>query len=63
MEQETRRQRILSTTTDLVSMFLYYDRKDDEELPRGEIEAAIEADEITAEEIAEAFTTRLYEKL
>ena len=32
---------ILGCTEDLVSNFLYYDRKEDEDLPRGTIEEAI----------------------
>lgn len=52
---KTRREIIESTLDDLVSDFLYYDRKEDEELPRGEVEAAIEAGEITVDEIVERF--------
>lgn len=51
----TRRKTILATVEDLVSSFLYYDRKEDEDLPRGAIEEAIEAGEITAEEIVATF--------
>lgn len=54
-----RREHILGKVSDLVACFLYYDRKDDEDLPRGEIEAAIEAGEITADEIVEAFGEEL----
>jgi hypothetical protein len=53
----SRRDLILGTIDDLVGDFLYYDRKGDEDLPRGAIQEAIEAGEITAAEIAEQFTT------
>jgi hypothetical protein len=56
-----RRERILATVEDMVSNFLYYDRKEDEYLRMGEIEAAIKAGEITAEEIAERFRKGLGE--
>lgn len=36
-----REELILGIVEDLVADFLYYDRKEDEELPRGEIEAAL----------------------
>jgi hypothetical protein len=36
-----RRQKILDTLGDTVGCFLYYNRKEDEDLPRGEIEAAV----------------------
>lgn len=39
MSEKTRRQLIENTIDDLVSNFLYYDRKEDEDLPREEIEA------------------------
>ncbi len=50
---------ILLTLQDLVSNFLYYDRKEDEELPRGEIEDAIEAGEISLDEIVAKFREEL----
>lgn len=56
---ESRRDIILDATRDLVSSLLRDDRRDDEELGRGEIEAAIEAGEITAAEIARAFKDEL----
>lgn len=54
---------ILDTVTDLVSDFMYYGRKDDEELPRGAIEDAIEQGEITIDEIVEAFRDKLTRRL
>jgi hypothetical protein len=50
-----RRERILATVSDLVGAFLYYDRKEDEDLPRGEIEQAIAAGEITIADIVTHF--------
>ncbi len=63
MTTTTRRQTILSTVTDLVSDFLYYDRKDDKELPRGSIREAVEAGEITEAEIVAHFAKTLSEKI
>jgi Ca2+-binding EF-hand superfamily protein len=59
MSTKTRRQIIETTIDDLVSNFLYYDRKEDEDLPRGEIEAAVAAGEITKDEIVERFRKEL----
>ena len=58
-----RRQTIIDTVTDLVSDFLYYDRKDDKELPRGSIREAVEAGEITEAEIVAHFAKTLSEKI
>ena len=50
-----RRQYILDTVSDLVGAFLYYDRKEDKDLPRGAIQEAIRAGEISVDEIIDAF--------
>ena len=50
---------ILNTVTDLVGSFMYYDRKEDEELPRGTIEAVVENGHITIDEIVEKFKIEL----
>jgi len=50
---------ILATTHDLVSNFIYYDRKDDEELPRGAIEQAIKDDATLLDDIVNTFRTEL----
>ncbi len=55
----TRREIILATVCDLVADLLWYDRKEDEELPRGAIEAAIRAGEVTEAEIVAEFALRL----
>ncbi len=47
---------ILRTVDDLAGMFLYYDRKEDESLPRGVIERAIEDGIITKDEIVAKFS-------
>lgn len=59
MPEKIRRQRILLTIEDLVSDFLYYARKEDEGLPRGAIEEAIQAKEITIDEIVAEFRKHL----
>lgn len=60
MTVKTRRERILDAIIpDLVSDFLYYDRKEDEDLPRGSIEEAIAAGELTWDEIAARFKKEL----
>jgi hypothetical protein len=51
---------ILGTVDDMVADFLYYDRKEDEDLPRGAIEAAVESGEVTADEIAAKFRSGLF---
>ena len=58
----TRRELILMTVDDLVTRLFRDDRKEDEELPRGEIEAAIEAGEITEQEIVDQFDKSLKER-
>lgn len=54
---------ILHTVKDLVSNFLYYDRKEDEDLPRGAIEEAIKDGVITPAEICVAFQKALEDGL
>jgi hypothetical protein len=43
----------------MVGDLLYYNRKEDEDLPRGAIEAAVAAGEITKQEIVDAFVYAL----
>lgn len=50
-----RKQKVLDTVEDLVGKFLYYDRKNDDDLPQGEIEKAIGCGEITTTEIVDKF--------
>ena len=55
----TRREVIFGTVEDLVGELLYYGRKEDEDLPRGAIEEAIEKKEITVDEIKALFCSSL----
>lgn len=48
---------------DLVCDFLYYDRKEDEDLPRGAIEKAITDGVTSAEEIVARFKKELEKSL
>lgn len=54
-----RRQHIEVAAKDLIGSFMYYDRKEDDDLPRGAIEEAIDAGDITIEEILWIFETGL----
>ena len=54
---------ILSAVDDLVAEFLWYDRKEDEDLPRGTIQDAIAAGEVTIAEITAQFHASLLEGL
>jgi len=58
-----RRQNILDEISDRVSDFLYYRRKEDEELGVGEIEEAIQQGEITVDEIVDHFRAELVTNL
>ena len=54
---------ILSTITDLSSNFLYYDRKEDEDLSSEDIEDAVENGIITIDEMVEEFRRNLEDTL
>lgn len=60
---EVTKQDILDYISDLVSNFLYYDRKEDEDLPLGAIEDAVENDVITIDEMVDAFARSLRDGL
>lgn len=47
--------RIIGCVEDLVGAFLYYDRREDEYLPRGVIEKAISDGDISVDEITAQF--------
>lgn len=49
--------------SDLIADFLYYDRKQDNNLPRGEIERMVTDGEITIDDMVESFRTHLTEGL
>ena len=57
------RELILGVAKDMGLDFIYYDRKNDEELKENAIENAISSGDVTVEEIAEAFTYYLRESL
>jgi len=57
------KQIILATISDIVADFIYYDRKEDEELPCGRIEEAVKNGEITAKEIIDYFEYCLRDRL
>ncbi len=59
VEQQSRRDMILASASDRALDLVVYDRKGDEDLPLGAIEAAIAAGEITAAEIVAAFAEQL----
>ena len=52
-----------NTIDDLVSDFLYYDRGEDEDLPRGDIEKAIASGLVTVDEITAHFRKSLESNL
>ena len=58
-----RRELIEVVTKDIIINFLYYHRKEDEDLPPGEIEDAISCGEITVEEIIDLFAQELRSSL
>lgn len=55
----SRRSTIMAAVSDLAVNFMYYDRKDDGELPEGEIQSAVESGEITVDEICRLFAASL----
>ena len=50
---------LAGTINDVVADFLYYDRRGDEELKRGDIEGMIERGETSADEIVATFKSCL----
>jgi len=50
---------ILKTNADLASDFLYYDRKEDEELSANQLKEAVKSGEITIDEMAAEFRKHL----
>lgn len=55
----SRRDVILGSIGDTVGNWIYYDRKEDEDLPRDAIQEAVEEGEITVEEILDTFREKL----
>jgi len=54
---------VLCTVEDLVAGLLYYDRKEDEDLPLGSIEKMVKNGKVTIEEMIEAFNKALKEAM
>ncbi len=54
---------ILGTIDELVADFLYNDRKEDEDLPRGAIDDAVNSGSITVDEMVNHFRQKLEEGL
>lgn len=50
---------ILGTVDDLIAHFLYYDRKEDDQLPENAIEHAVASGEVTVDEIVLKFREAL----
>lgn len=63
MKNTNRTANIIATVSDLVSSFLYCDRKEDEDLPRGAIQEAVAQGEITPAEIVALFKAELDKSL
>lgn len=57
------KENILCTVSDMVVCFMYYDRKEDETLPRGTIETAVKDGIISVDEIVAAFRQELQKAL
>lgn len=62
-EPEDLRELILGNIDDLIADYLYYDRKEDEDLPRGVIEKAVEDKIITIEEMVARFESTLRDNI
>lgn len=50
---------ILGAVDDLVTDFIYYDRKECERLPVGALEKAVQSGQVTVQEIVDLFHFRL----
>ena len=54
---------IIAAVDDLVAGFLYYDRKEDEDLTNGAIETAIDRGDITVDDIVSRFEEKIRENI
>lgn len=61
MTREERRKCIFDTIEDLCGDFLYYDRKEDEELTTDQLEDAVDKKIVTVEEMVDTFRHHLEE--
>ena len=59
----SKRESIENTIKDMVTDLLYYDRKEDEDLPRGAIEQAIKDGDITVQDIVALFEHEIHRAL
>ena len=57
------KQLVKEVVSDMLSGFLYYDRKEDEDLPVGAIESMIASGDLTVSDIVEMFSQELTERL
>jgi len=57
------RENIFNTISDLVLDLMYYDRKEDETLPRGDIEKAVHNKYISIDEMVSEFRENLVKAL
>lgn len=62
-EAKTRRDIIMDAIETTAMNLMHYDRKEDEDLGRGQIEAAINAGEITIDEMVEEFRLHIAEAI
>lgn len=54
---------VFSVLDDLVANFLLYDREEDEDLPKGDIEKLIENESLTVDDLVERFRDQMEEHL
>ncbi len=58
-----KRATVLAALEDMISGFLYYDRKEDDNLPLGAIEEAITRKKLTMDEMTQRFRDALQESV
>jgi hypothetical protein len=58
-QRKQRKQLILEAISDCVADLVWYDRKEDDDLPRGAIEEAVLSGEITIKEMVRTFEEEL----
>ena len=59
MNKKERREKVLNTVDDLVSKFLYYDRKEDEDISPDLIKEMFNKQEVIVDEVVEKFRSCL----
>lgn len=60
---EDMKQTLFNLIDDTIAKLLYYDRKEDEDMPRGKIEEMIASGEVTVDEIVNRFKDQLVKGL